>query len=468
MKSEPAKKQKKEEPKPMKKEKVEKKKAPKLEKPDPVQEKINLIENSIETLCVDPRVTDLVLKLVKPSLQDFVEDRHAFQLRTTDMINEVLTQIEGQLAETTADKQTVIDTADEVRGTNTAALEAIVAAIAAKETEITGFEEVLSTDQDALIQCTLAKDEAQEVYDVLKADRAAASGMIDLATKGQAEFDDMIGAAPETNKAGKKRMLEFTQVLKKINCDDSMMQAAPAALAKQAEDRGMFDKLTLDSISKTFTDFLTAKNECITTADDKETVAFGTIETCRTAETEADNKVNTSQANLSTANSELKQLKKDKKEQESVGQSHEVAVVLAESERDEAQAAEEEFALTFAAFQELKERTGVVPEVVEEEEEEKMEVEDAVDESPVVEESPVEEVAEESPVEVAEESPVEQMEVQEEVKVVDTENQESVNAAPAEPAKVQQESWQQEQQYNQAPQQQQWGYQQQGYGGYGY
>lgn len=433
----PSKRQKKEEPKPMKKAPVEKKVVV-----DPVQEKISLIENNIETLCKEPRVTDLVIKLVKPCLSEVIESRHELQTRCISHVEECLTTIESDLKAATAEHETVIVTADEVKAANTKKREEVIAAIEAKEAAISGFETVLDAAQAALMEASVARDEAQEVYDALKSESAENTKLIDIATKGHADFDDMIVNTPDAGKAGKKKMLEFSTVLKKIDCDASLIAAAPTALTKPAEEQGMFDKLTIESITSVFKKFLEAKNAFAAEQDTKETTAWEAIESARTVESEADAKVKSAESTLATANSELEQLNTDRSDVETLIEDHDFKVSVAESEKVDALAAEDDFAKVFAAFRELVVRTDIVPEV--EEVVEEMEVEEEV-----VAEEPVEEVVVEEPVveeaapvveepaapvveEVVEEVPVEE-EIPEEEVPVPSENKESVNA-PVSPA----------------------------------
>jgi len=59
----------------------------------------------------------------------------------------------------------------------------------------------------------------------------------------------MIEEAPATDKAGKKKMAELTNLLKKINCDISLLNAVPSALQKSVYSLKVENYILLETTS---------------------------------------------------------------------------------------------------------------------------------------------------------------------------------------------------------------------------
>jgi uncharacterized protein YicC (UPF0701 family) len=144
------------------------KKSMKVEKPkvDPVVEKIEAVRKVIEEKNQKggEQVTNLMTNMIEPALKDVIENRHAFQNRVVDMVEEVLMGIQADLKAVTASKQQIIDTAETVEQQNTQDLETIVANITAKDEQITQCTATLEADEALLSEATGKKNAAEEVY----------------------------------------------------------------------------------------------------------------------------------------------------------------------------------------------------------------------------------------------------------------------------------------------------------------
>jgi hypothetical protein len=94
-------------------------------------------------------------------------------------------------------------------------------------------------------------------------------------------FTPMVEAGPAQGREGKKKLAEFNQLLKKMDCDISLIQAAPSALSKDPDTRGGFDKIAIDSLELHFKNFIDKIKTNMGSQDARETVAQREIEEVR-------------------------------------------------------------------------------------------------------------------------------------------------------------------------------------------
>jgi len=335
----------------------------KPEKKDPVKEKIEKIYDqlSVRDDLGNAQISSLILNMLRPSLGDLVENRHAFQVRAIDMIEECLENVTASLKKVTESKQEIISSADTVKGKLDEEVEVLQKSIEQKQSEIDEKTTVLESDENVLSTVKSEKSTAESEYETMKKAWGKDQDSLKVVQEGfENLFKAMVNEAPAQTKQGKKSLAELSNLMKKVNCDISLVQAVPSALQKEPDNRGAFDKMCITQLEQDFTTFIANLEKVLGEFEEKDATSTKLIQECVEKEEVAATKVSETSTALSGLKVELKTLKANKKSKEREIQDHESAVGVAEFEKTDALMEEELFAGIVADFVELKNRTDII------------------------------------------------------------------------------------------------------------
>jgi len=325
------------------------------------------------------------------ALSEFVDDRHTYQTDMIGMIQQSLAHIRTHLTARCDEQQRLMDSAESTKATLAAALEGCEKDREEKETH-------LETAKTELIAKQTLTKEAKDALATAKKNQSELDLSLDVKNKeletfrvGQDEWFAALLGAPD-----KKLLKQLTPVLKSLNLDDSFMTQITATLAKNQGDRGMFDKIAVDTTVDTFT-----KRRADITADIAATTESGAHLIADTTAkelllTEAQMIQEQHATQRDTAKENLKTAQAAQKEAEKALNTHEEDVEKASERKEEASSELERFGVVEENFVWTRERRPVV------EEEEKV-----VEEDQEMAEAPTAEATEETEVVMEEVAPVE-------------------------------------------------------------
>lgn len=316
---------------------------------------------------IDMSVRELLASCGAAALETVAEERHQFQTRMVEMVEDALNGMRSNLQKTMDEQNTFASNTDNVKSQHEEDLAAAQEARDAKQTEIAEKTETRNNASDALGNASEAAAKAAEA--AVKADSAKE----DTAMAKQAALDLYkecfmpLKDTPEIDGGGTllRRLEKEMEGMDVV--DESLQKAAPNALVKAVKDRGQFDNIALDSLKKIFLQFDSDSAYTIENADALAAQARKKSDELKAAQEVAENVKNVAQEALTQAKKELTEIQKTIKEHEKALKGHDKRVAEIDKDKLEAEAALECFDLyVVAPFTESKDRHAPLPEPAEE------------------------------------------------------------------------------------------------------
>ena len=157
----------------------------------------------------------------------------------------------------------------------------------------------------------------------------------------------------------KEVMKVATNILK---VEETMASAIPQALKRKPEERGSFDKLTIDELKKSLSNWIADAEYRVSTIDERESQAENNVQQSLDHKDKAEEDEESANSLLDTVQTSIKDNKKETRNVVDQIKEHPGKVKETCFEKDEAERKRAEFEEAFAAFDWLKNRTEIVVE----------------------------------------------------------------------------------------------------------
>jgi chromosome segregation ATPase len=261
----------------------------------------------------------MLVKIIENCTNLFAQDRHEWQVKMMECVHQALLVVRADLDKEVADIQLLLDTNEsklnELEGARLAAEENV----RVKDEALSQAQELQSSRVEALKEAKQIKEESEEIEEEIIEDLVEKKERKDLLRKGAEEMFSVLVAGTCEDPADLIAALQ--EVLATMNLDESLSACAPTALGRPVDNRGAFDKMSLDYIDCQFKEQRAALDQAIADAEarlatQKETVEAKNLAWNQAQETRDSSKehVAASKAAKTEANQGLKAAEKAIKE----------------------------------------------------------------------------------------------------------------------------------------------------------
>lgn len=250
-----------------------------------------------------------VLRMLSGAVQDSLipvkEERHAFQEKMIDMLQEVIATLEAAAAGKVATLEVKVGETDNEKASREAAAAAAVqdsiekaAAVEAAQAALTAAtSEVASAEQD---KATAEKEQKQGDIEY----NSAADQKARLETASSGDYATLKeGTAPATAKLIKG----ILKLGKDLHWDANMLTAGEQSLAKTQENRGSFDALVIQQLDDAFASGIAKFTDILNNGESAKAERAQKVETSTLAAQAAHEREGERKAELAAAQTALKE-----------------------------------------------------------------------------------------------------------------------------------------------------------------
>jgi hypothetical protein len=192
------------------------------------------------------KVTHLLANVVPHALSVYSDERHDFQVKAVDMVENALGGVEAELRQASVDAKAKVANRDALKANRAQSVIDTANDLATKKGHAALKEAVI-------VQAELQHDDAKKrLAEVQKAAKAPERDYKNARTKAeglQALREQQI--QPLKDAAGTKKAIEdLVKGMKKFDVDESLLSTLPSVAAKAPAERGDFDRLTFENVEK--------------------------------------------------------------------------------------------------------------------------------------------------------------------------------------------------------------------------
>jgi len=251
---------------------------------------------------------ELLLATADFAFKSEAADRHRVQSTNVRFIGEFIQDVRAKLEGALDDTRRFVEGANETEGELEANLEAAKQALSAKKDEIKEREGVKKADTVALEEAAGNVEKAKITEKELEKQKAH---LTKEHTNANGVFEECFLVLKENptvdKKAQKGQMKRISQQLAAMNAGDSMTKGLPSALLKSLEERGDFDRMTINAVEELFKKACAEREARISAQDASMQAAADATEAAKQNSEHAQMKLQESTVNLSNAEDEKEQ-----------------------------------------------------------------------------------------------------------------------------------------------------------------
>lgn len=251
---------------------------------------------------------ELLLATVDLAFKGEAADRHRVQTTNVRFIGEFIQDVRAKLEAALDDTRRFVEGANETEGELEANLEAAKQAFQAKKDEIKEREGVKKADTAALEEAAGNVEKAKITEKELEKQKA---NLTKEHTNANGVFEECFLVLKENPTADKKaqkgQMKRISQQLAAMNAGDSMTKGVPSALLKSLEERGDFDRMTINAVEELFKKAFAEREAKISAHDASMQAAADATEAAKQNSEAAQLKLQGSTVGLSNAEDEKEQ-----------------------------------------------------------------------------------------------------------------------------------------------------------------
>lgn len=320
---------------------------------DPVLVKCSTVATALRKADDIPKnVREMLADMVPASLSVMVADRHPFQAKTVEMVEEVLKGVEAKLQSSLTEAQAKVDGAETEKGARAAAVAAAQSSLSECKANLINARDADKADKASLREAKMAANEA-----------SAALARTEAELNENAEQQATLASAAEvfanarSSKLGSKKMLDTIGSALEDICrtEASLVSALDSTLKKDPSKRGSFDSVIEEKAADAFSSTAARLKRDLGAADSTKAAAAATLGSAEAAAGAATEKSKASHLAFEAAAVAMKSAEEALKDANEAVEKMEEETIQAAATLEKAIATLEAFqGGPFVAFSELK------------------------------------------------------------------------------------------------------------------